>query len=221
MGTMMALRAHARGGPEQLVYEQAPAPSAGPGEALIAVHAAAITFAELTWDLEWTTRDGKDRTPVIPSHEMSGIVVGLGDGVAGLAVGDEVIGLIDFDRDGAAAEYVVMPGANLAAKPQSLSHVAAATLLLAALTAWQALADHADLHPRAGAGPGGRRRSRHIRRPARGDPRRPRHRHRPQHGRRLRAALGAERFICAEAWVSQPGRGRVRCRHRHDRRCRA
>ena len=51
MGTMMALRAHARGGPEQLVYEQAPAPAAGPGEALIAVHAAAITFAELTWDL--------------------------------------------------------------------------------------------------------------------------------------------------------------------------
>ena len=147
MGTMMALRAHARGGPEQLVYEQAPAPSAGPGEALIAVHAAAITFAELTWDLEWTTRDGADRTPVIPSHEMSGIVAGLGDGVAGLAAGDEVIGLVDFDRDGAAAEYVVMPAASLAAKPQSLSHVAAATLPLAALTAWQALADHAALQP--------------------------------------------------------------------------
>ena len=40
MGTMMALRTHARGGPEQLVYEQAPKPAAGPGEALIAVHAA-------------------------------------------------------------------------------------------------------------------------------------------------------------------------------------
>jgi NADPH:quinone reductase-like Zn-dependent oxidoreductase len=144
-GTMMALRAHARGGPEQLVYEQAPAPSAGPGEVLIAVHAAAITFAELTWDLEWTTRDGRDRTPVIPSHEMSGIVAGLGAGVAGLAVGDEVIGLTDFDRDGAAAEYVVIPGASLAAKPASLSHVAAATLPLAALTAWQALMDHAAL----------------------------------------------------------------------------
>jgi NADPH:quinone reductase-like Zn-dependent oxidoreductase len=147
MGTMMALRAHARGGPEQLVYEQAPAPSAGPGEALIAVHAAAITFAELTWDLEWTTRDGKDRTPVIPSHEMSGTVAGLGDGVAGLAVGDEVIGLVDFDRDGAAAEYVVMPAAGLAAKPPSVSHLAAVTLPLAALTAWQALADHAALQP--------------------------------------------------------------------------
>jgi len=76
MDTMMALRAHARGGPEQLVYEQAPAPSAGPGEILVAVHAAAITFAELTWDLKWTTRDGKDRTPVIPSHEMSAVVSG-------------------------------------------------------------------------------------------------------------------------------------------------
>jgi NADPH:quinone reductase-like Zn-dependent oxidoreductase len=147
MGTMMALRAHARGGPEQLVYEQAPAPSAGPGDVLIAVHAAAITFAELTWDLEWTTRDGKDRTPVIPSHEMSGVVADLGAGVAGLAVGDEVIGLIDFDRDGAAAEYVVMPAASLAAKPQSLSHVQTAALPLAALTAWQALADHAALQP--------------------------------------------------------------------------
>ena len=147
MGTMMALRAHARGGPEQLVYEQAPVPTAGPGEALIAVHAAAITFAELTWDLEWTSRDGKDRTPVIPSHEMSGTVAGLGNGVAGLAVGDEVIGLVDFDRDGAAAEYVVMPAASLAAKPRPLSHVAAATLPLAALTAWQALVDHAALQP--------------------------------------------------------------------------
>ncbi len=107
-------------------FEQAPAPAAGPGEALIAVHAAAITFAELTWDLEWTTRDGKDRTPVTPSHEMSGTVAGLGDGVAGLAAGDEVIGLVDFDRDGAAAEYVVMPAASLAAKPPSVSHVQAA-----------------------------------------------------------------------------------------------
>jgi NADPH:quinone reductase-like Zn-dependent oxidoreductase len=149
MDTMMALRAHARGGPEQLVYEQAPVPSAGLGEVLIAVHAAAITFAELTWDLEWTTTDGKDRTPVIPAHEMSGIGVGVGvgAGVAGLAAGDEVIGLVDFDRDGAAAEYVVMPAASLAAKPQSLSHVAAATLPLAALTAWQALVDNAALQP--------------------------------------------------------------------------
>jgi len=99
---MMALRAHARGGAEQLVYEPAPAPvpGPGPGEALIEVHAAGITFAELTWDLSWTTRDGKDRTPVIPSHEVSGTVAGLGSGAGAVALGDEVYGLIDFDRDG-------------------------------------------------------------------------------------------------------------------------
>jgi NADPH:quinone reductase-like Zn-dependent oxidoreductase len=143
--TMMALRAHARGGPEQLVYEQAPVPVPGPGEALVAVHAAAITFAELTWDLTWTTRDGRDRTPVIPSHEVSGTVAALGPGAAGLTAGDEVYGLVDFDRDGAAADYVALPAANLAARPRSVSHAEAATLPLAALTAWQALVDYAAL----------------------------------------------------------------------------
>jgi NADPH:quinone reductase-like Zn-dependent oxidoreductase len=145
--TMMALRGHARGGAEQLVYESAPAPVPGPGEALVAVHAAGITFAELTWDLSWTTRDGRDRTPVIPSHEVSGTVAGLGPGASGFAVGAEVYGLIEFDRDGAAAQYVTLPAAHLAAKPRSISHAEAATLPLAALTAWQALTDYAALEP--------------------------------------------------------------------------
>jgi len=145
--TMMALRAHARGGAEQLVYEPAPAPAPGPGVALVAVHAAAITFAELGWDLSWTTRDGRDRTPVIPAHEVSGTVTALGPGADGPAVGDEVYGLIDFDRDGAAAEYVTLPAAHLTARPRSVSHVAAATLPLAALTAWQALVDYAAVEP--------------------------------------------------------------------------
>jgi NADPH:quinone reductase-like Zn-dependent oxidoreductase len=145
MDTMMALRAHARGGPEQLVYERVPRPAAGPGEALVAVRAAGITFDELTWDLSWTTRDGADRTPVIPSHEVSGTVAATGPGVTGLAPGDEVYALIDFDRDGAAAEYVTVAASALAARPRSVSHVQAATLPLAALTAWQALVDHAGL----------------------------------------------------------------------------
>jgi NADPH:quinone reductase-like Zn-dependent oxidoreductase len=127
-------------------------PVPGPGEALVAVHSAAITFAELTWDLSWTTRDGRDRTPVIPSHEVSGTVAALGlgagdPGAGGLAVGEEVYGLIDFDRDGAAAEYVTLPAAHLAARPRSVSHAEAATLPLAALTAWQALVHYAALQP--------------------------------------------------------------------------
>ncbi|HEX9357061.1 MAG TPA: hypothetical protein VF933_24995 [Streptosporangiaceae bacterium] len=99
MDMMMALRAHARGGAEQLVYEDAPVPVAAPGEALVAVHAAAAAFAELTWDLSWTTRDGRDRTPVIPAHEMSGTVAGPGGAAAGVAPGDEVYGLIGFFED--------------------------------------------------------------------------------------------------------------------------
>jgi NADPH:quinone reductase-like Zn-dependent oxidoreductase len=145
--TMMALRAHARGGPGQLTYEPAPVPEPGPGEALVAVHAAGITFAELTWDLSWTTRDGRDRTPVIPAHELSGTVAALGAGVTGLAAGDEVFALIEFDRNGAAADYVTVPAAHLAPRPAAVSHAETATLPLAALTAWQALVDYADVQP--------------------------------------------------------------------------
>jgi NADPH:quinone reductase-like Zn-dependent oxidoreductase len=143
--TMMALRAHARGGAEQLVFEQAPVPVPGPGEALIEVHAAGITLTELTWDLSWTTRDGRDRTPVIPSHEVSGVVRGLGGSARGLSIGEEVYGLIAFDRNGAAADYVTAPAADLADRPRSVSHPQAASLPLAALTAWQALTDQAGL----------------------------------------------------------------------------
>ena len=142
--SMTALRAHRRGGPEVLVPESAPVPVPASDEVLLRVHAAAITFAELTWEETWT-RDGADRTPVVPAHEVSGTVVATGGPDLGLAVGDEVYGLVRFDRDGGAAEYVAVPAADLAAAPRTTSHVEAAALPLAALTAWQALHDHAGL----------------------------------------------------------------------------
>lgn len=144
--TMTALRAHLRGGPEQLVVERAPRPRAVEGELLVEVHAAAITFAELTWDLSWT-RDGRDRTPMIPSHEFSGVVVATGSGESeGVpAVGDQVFGLVPFDHDGAAADYVAVPAANVAPKPEPCSHVEASALPLAAATAWQSLVRHAGV----------------------------------------------------------------------------
>jgi NADPH:quinone reductase-like Zn-dependent oxidoreductase len=148
METMRAVRAHRRGGPEQLVYEVAPRPETAPGDVLVAVHAASITSDELTWDTTWTDNDGpggRDRTPIIPAHEMSGVVAALGPEVTGTKVGDEVYGLIPFVRDGAAAEYVTVPADVLAAKPATVDHDAAAAVPLAALTAWQALVDHAAL----------------------------------------------------------------------------
>jgi NADPH:quinone reductase-like Zn-dependent oxidoreductase len=148
METMRAVRAHRRGGPEQLVYEVAPRPEPAPGDVLVAVHAASITSDELTWDATWTDNHepgGRDRTPIIPAHEMSGVVAALGPEVTGTKVGDEVYGLIPFVRDGAAAEYVTVPADVLAAKPATVDHDAAAAVPLAALTAWQALVDHAAL----------------------------------------------------------------------------
>lgn len=147
MDTMMALRAHTRGGPEQLVFEQAPKPTPAPGEALVRVRAVAITFAELGWDLTWTREDGTDRTPIIPGHEVSGVVEEV-TADSSFEVGDEVYGLIDFDRDGAAAEYVSAREEGLALKPSTATHEEAAAMALSALTAWQALVDQAQLQPR-------------------------------------------------------------------------
>jgi NADPH:quinone reductase-like Zn-dependent oxidoreductase len=139
---MTALRAHRRGGPEVLVVEQTAVPVPAAGEVLVAVHAAAITFDELTWEETWT-RDGASRTPVIPSHEVSGVVSQVSSGVADFVPGDEVYGLIRFDRDGAAADFVAVPAADLAAKPSRVPHACAAALPLAGLTALQAIVDHA------------------------------------------------------------------------------
>ena len=142
--TMTALRAHRPGGPEVLVIEQAPVPVAGPGELLVAVHAAAITFDELLWDETWQ-RDGIDRTPIVPSHEFAGEVAAVAPDVTGVTVGDPVYGTVPFDRDGAAAEFVVVPAGYAAAKPRTVTDVEAAAVPLPALTAQQALFDHADV----------------------------------------------------------------------------
>jgi len=135
--TMRAVVLRAAGGPEQLVYEQVATPAPGPGEALVRVHAAALTRDELEWPV--------DRLPAIPSYELSGVVVALARGADGVDVGDEVFGMTAFDRDGVAADYAAIPTELLAPKPRALSHPEAAAVPLAALSAWQGLFDHGRL----------------------------------------------------------------------------
>jgi NADPH:quinone reductase-like Zn-dependent oxidoreductase len=144
---MKAICLHARGGPEQLVYEDVPEPALKHGDVLVRVHSCAITPTELTWSATYTTRDGASRLPSIPGHELSGIVKVVGTNAAGAKVGDHVYALTDFWRDGAAAEYVAVRAGDLAPKPESLNDAQAAAVPLAALTAWQALFDHAGLAP--------------------------------------------------------------------------
>jgi hypothetical protein len=71
---MKAIRIHERGGPEVLIYEDAPRPRLMPGDALVRVYASAITKDELTWDPTYQTANGEPRTPSIPGHEFSGVV---------------------------------------------------------------------------------------------------------------------------------------------------
>jgi NADPH:quinone reductase-like Zn-dependent oxidoreductase len=142
---MKALRLHSRGGPEQLVYEDAPLPEPQLGEVRVRVCAAGITPTELIWDETYQTREGRDRLPSIPGHDVSGIVDVLGSGVIDLAIGDEVYGLIDFPLNGSAAEYVTVAASALAHKPRILDHDHAAAVPLSALSAWQAMFDHGCL----------------------------------------------------------------------------
>ena len=142
---MKAMRVHRRGGPEQLTYEDAPKPAPGAADALVRVHACAITSTELSWGTTYTTRDGVERLPTIPGHELSGVVEAVSQDVSAPRVGDSVYALTDFWRDGAAADYVAVRAADLAPKPTNLTHTQAAAVPLSALTAWQALFDHAGL----------------------------------------------------------------------------
>ncbi len=139
---MKAIRVHSREGTKAMRFEDAPIPELGPGDALVRVHAAAITPTEFTWNSTFTAADGKDRLPTIPSFEVSGVVDATAPDVTGVARGDEVYGLLNFWRNGAAAEYVAVHAADLAPKPRSLDHVHAAAVPLSGLTAWQALFDH-------------------------------------------------------------------------------
>ncbi len=143
---MRAIRLHARGGPEALVYEEAAQPRPGDDEVLIHVHAAAVTPTELGWLPTWTTRSGEPRRfPIILGHEFSGEVAARGSNVTSVAVGDAVYGLNDWFSDGAQAEYCVAGAAGVAGKPRSLDHVATAAVPISALTAWQGLIDRGHL----------------------------------------------------------------------------
>src|SRR5207248_6583008 len=66
--------------PGRMSVEERSLPEAGIGDVLIQVGAASFTPTELQWPSTWVDRSGRDRRPVIPGHEVSGTVVGLGYG---------------------------------------------------------------------------------------------------------------------------------------------
>lgn len=146
MATMKAVRMYAHGGPETLVYEDAPLPEPSADEVLIRVHAASVN------PVDWKIRGGygKDRfkhhLPLILGWDVAGTVEAVGSEVERLKLGDAVYGYTSLFRDGAYAEYMVAKEAEIAIKPASLDFVQAAAVPVAALTAWQAMFDRAGLN---------------------------------------------------------------------------
>ncbi|MDE0941810.1 MAG: NADP-dependent oxidoreductase [Alphaproteobacteria bacterium] len=127
------------GGPEVLIYGDAPDPVAGPGEVVIDIHAASVNAAD------WKVRvdgDGRDLPfPYILGRDFSGLVSALGAGVTDFAIGDAVFGVCDVGQEGAYAEKIAMKAAIIARKPDELSHIDAVSLALTGLTATVSIED--------------------------------------------------------------------------------
>ncbi|MFJ2738142.1 NADP-dependent oxidoreductase [Streptomyces sp. NPDC087440] len=142
---MRAIGQDSFGGPDVLKVVEVPRPVPGPAEVLVRVRAAGVNPTD--W---WHRATGglAGDTPIRLGWDVSGVIEATGPGVTLFAPGDEVFGMPRQPAPaGTYAEYVVSPARHLAAKPPGLSHVEAAALPLAALTAWQALVDTAGLRP--------------------------------------------------------------------------
>ena len=149
------------GGPEVLTLGTADDPAAGPGELVVALRTAALNRRDVF------VRKGiaPSPLPVIPGSDGAGTVRSVGEGVSGLAEGDEVIvypalgwgggeaapapgfRILGGPDDGTYAELVRLPAENVLPKPARLSWEEAAALPLAGLTAYRALVSRAGMRP--------------------------------------------------------------------------
>ena len=137
---MKAVLIHRFGEPEVLKLEEVAMPQAAMGEVLVRVQAAGIN------PVDFQTRAGLgvaarlNGFPIILGWDLSGVIESVGSGVERFKVGDQVYGMTRFpDLAKAYAEFTVAPEKDLAFKPKNLSHLEAAAMPLAALTAHQAL----------------------------------------------------------------------------------
>lgn len=147
---MKAVRQHEFGGPEVLVYEDAPTPEVKAGEVLVRVHAASLNPPD------WYLREGfrslppewrpQGNFPLILGTDISGVVEAVADKVTGFSAGDEVYAMVRFpegmfgDSRGH-AQYVSVPASHLALRPTNIGHAQAAGAPMSLLTAWQFLVD--------------------------------------------------------------------------------
>ncbi|MEM9073340.1 MAG: NADP-dependent oxidoreductase, partial [Myxococcota bacterium] len=142
---MKAARIHQYGDPDVFQIEDVPAPTCGPRDVLVKVHASSVN------PIDYKIRMGGQRAvirpnfPAILGMDLSGVVEAVGEKVTRFAPGDEVIASPSHRRMGTYAELIAVREDELARKPPSISHEEAASLPLVALTAWDALVGMCNL----------------------------------------------------------------------------
>ncbi|MFD7227536.1 NADP-dependent oxidoreductase [Streptomyces sp. NPDC059881] len=140
---MRAISQDEHGSPEVLREVRLPRPAPGPSQILVAVRAAGVN------PTDWKHRASGmflNRLPLVLGWDVSGVVEAVGYGVTLFKPGDEVFGMLPYPYGvGAHAEYVTGPARAFTHKPAAVDHVQAGALPLAALTAYQAIVDTADV----------------------------------------------------------------------------
>lgn len=118
-----------------------PDPSAGPGQVLVRVAASSVNTVDTMIRQMGPELGLSPALPALLGMDFAGTVAGVGEGVSGLAVGDEVYGCAGglADLPGALAEYIAADARLLAHKPKSLNMREAAALPLVGITAYEGL----------------------------------------------------------------------------------
>jgi NADPH:quinone reductase-like Zn-dependent oxidoreductase len=136
---MKAIRLLEYGG--QLVLGDVPTPTIARDELLVKIKSTAVNHIDLVKASGTARQILPIDLPWIPGHEFSGVVEQIGSDVSGYAPGDAVFGACE----GAYAEYLAVNPATIARKPSNLSFEEAASVPVAAQTAWQGLFTHGHL----------------------------------------------------------------------------
>lgn len=147
MTTMRAMTMSGAGGPEVLALSQVDMPVRISSEVLVRVVAAGVN------PIDAKTRAGRGpfaaikNFPAVLGNDFSGVVVEAPYAAHPLQPGTEVYGMTPVPRFGGSyAEYASVPGLSVIPKPSRLSHLEAAGVPVAALTAWGMVVDTAKAH---------------------------------------------------------------------------
>lgn len=144
---MKAAQINEYGGKDVLrTVADAPKPTIGKGQVLVAVRAAGVN------PFDWKVREGLTRSmaelhfPATLGGDFAGVIAEVGEGVTAVKVGDEIYGQTSpLSGQGAYAEFTPVKTGTLALKPKSADFEAAAALPLTGVSAYQALVEHAGL----------------------------------------------------------------------------